>query len=129
MSDFAINRRQLLAGTAALGVTGPALAQPTADDQLLALFDAIFAEGIADSPERATALGLDTGANAGLKSRLSDYSRAGRAADLARAKSQLDRLRAEVPGEYAALPARIYGMYSPDIGSNTASARLEVGDK
>ena len=94
MSDFTISRRQLLAGTAALGVTGPALAQPTADDQLLALFDAIFAEGIADSPERATALGLDTGANAGLKSRLSDYSRAGRAADLARAKNQLDRLRA-----------------------------------
>lgn len=48
MSDFTISRRQLLAGTAALGVTGPALAQPTADDQLLALFDAIFAEGIAD---------------------------------------------------------------------------------
>ena len=80
MSDFTISRRQLLAGTAALGVTGPALAQPTADDQLLALFDAIFAEGIADSPERATALGLDTGANAGLKSQLSDYSRAGRTA-------------------------------------------------
>ena len=39
------------------------------------------------------------------------------------------RLRAEVPGEYAALPARIYGMYSPDIGSNTASGRLEVADK
>jgi uncharacterized protein (DUF885 family) len=94
MSDFTISRRQLLAGAAALGVTGPALAQPTADDQLLALFDAFFAEGIADSPERATALGLDTGANAGLKSQLSDYSRAGRAADLARAKSQLDRLRA-----------------------------------
>lgn len=94
MSDFAINRRQLLAGTAALGVTGPALAQPAADDQLLALFDAIFAEGIAESPERATALGLDTGANADLKSQLSDYSRAGRAANLARAKRQLDRLRA-----------------------------------
>lgn len=94
MPDFTISRRQLLAGTAALGVTGPALAQPTADDQLLALFDAIFAEEIADSPERATALGLDTGANAGLKSQLSDYSRAGRTADLARAKSQLDRLRA-----------------------------------
>jgi uncharacterized protein YfaS (alpha-2-macroglobulin family) len=39
------------------------------------------------------------------------------------------RLRAEVPGEYAALPARIYGMYSPDIGSNTASSRLKVADK
>jgi hypothetical protein len=38
------------------------------------------------------------------------------------------RLRAEVPGEFAALPARIYGMYSPDIGSNTASARIEISD-
>ena len=94
MPDFTINRRQLLAGTAALGVAGPALAQPTADDRLLGLFDAMFAEGIAASPERATALGLDTGANASLKSQLSDYSSAGRAADLARAKSQLDRLRA-----------------------------------
>jgi len=39
------------------------------------------------------------------------------------------RLRAEVPGDYAALPARIYGMYSPDIGSNTASARIEIGEE
>jgi uncharacterized protein YfaS (alpha-2-macroglobulin family) len=36
------------------------------------------------------------------------------------------RLRAEVPGTYAALPARVYGMYAPDIGSNTASAVIEV---
>ncbi|UCE27521.1 MAG: hypothetical protein JSW52_01850, partial [Candidatus Coatesbacteria bacterium] len=36
------------------------------------------------------------------------------------------RLKAEVPGDYAALPATIMGMYSPDIGSNTASMRVEV---
>lgn len=109
MQDFTINRRQLLAGTAAVGFAGPALAQAgadaNADQRLLALFDAMFAEGIADSPERATALGLDTGANAGLKSRLSDYSRAGRAADLARAKSQLERLRA-IPAAQLS-PARL----------------------
>jgi uncharacterized protein YfaS (alpha-2-macroglobulin family) len=39
------------------------------------------------------------------------------------------RLRAEVPGTYAALPARIYGMYSPDIGSNTASSTVEVAEE
>jgi len=39
------------------------------------------------------------------------------------------RLRAEVPGTYTALPARIYGMYSPDIGSNTASTTVEVGEE
>lgn len=99
MPTQAMNRRQLLAGTAAIAAT-PALAQlaaaapGSADDRLLTLFDAMFAEGIADSPERATSLGLDTGANAGLKSKLSDYSRAGRDADLARAASQLQRLQA-----------------------------------
>lgn len=97
MPIFTINRRQLLAGTATVALAGPAAAliNPLpADAQLLGLFDAMFAEDIAASPERATALGLDTGANAGLKSRLSDYSRAGRADDLALAKSQFDRLRA-----------------------------------
>ena len=38
------------------------------------------------------------------------------------------RLRAEVPGTYTALPARVYGMYSPDIGSSTASAAVEVAE-
>jgi len=36
------------------------------------------------------------------------------------------RLLGEVPGTYAALPARVWGMYSPDIGSNTASAVVTV---
>jgi uncharacterized protein (DUF885 family) len=96
MAGFALDRRQLLAGTAVAAVSGPAFAQAATspDAQLLALFDAMFAEGIADSPERATALGMDKGANAGLKSRLSDYSRAGRDRALARAASQLGRLRA-----------------------------------
>ncbi|MEI6485141.1 MAG: DUF885 family protein [Sphingomonadales bacterium] len=110
MQDFAINRRQLLAGTAGAavlgGTGGPALAQSSADMQLLALFDAMFAEGIAASPERATSLGLDTGANAGLKSQLSDYSRAGRAADLALAKSQLARLRA-IPAAQLSQPRQL----------------------
>ena len=36
------------------------------------------------------------------------------------------RLRAEIPGDFAALPATVYGMYSPDIGSSTASTRIEI---
>lgn len=94
-----LNRRDLLTGAALVGATvgsgWPAVAAgvQTADQRLLQLFDAMFAEDIAEAPERATALGLDTGANAGLKSRLSDYSRAGREARLARAADQLARLR------------------------------------
>jgi uncharacterized protein YfaS (alpha-2-macroglobulin family) len=38
------------------------------------------------------------------------------------------RLRAEVPGKYMALPARVYGMYAPDIGSSTASAVVEISE-
>lgn len=38
------------------------------------------------------------------------------------------RLRAEVPGRYTALPARVYGMYSPDIGSSTASGAIEISE-
>lgn len=100
MNNTKVNRRQLLAGSAALGIAGGAIAHVTApaagssDDRLLTLFAAMFAEDIAATPERATALGLDTGANAPLKSRLSDYSRAGRDAGLARASGQLQRLRA-----------------------------------
>ena len=97
MNDISLTRRQILAGTAAIGLVDPAIAKElpgSADARLLSLFDALFSEGIAASPERATALGLDVGVNAGLKSQLSDYSRAGRAKELARAKDQLDRLRA-----------------------------------
>ncbi|MBU6164918.1 MAG: DUF885 family protein [Alphaproteobacteria bacterium] len=93
-----MNRRELLAGaatTAALAATGAgAQAASPADTALLRLFDTMFAEDIAASPERATALGLDVGANADLKSQLSDYSRAGRGKAMARAASQLERLRA-----------------------------------
>ncbi|MEI6418926.1 MAG: DUF885 family protein [Sphingomonadales bacterium] len=90
-----LTRRTLLASSAALGLAGTGTAQPTSVDALLlALFDAFFSEGLADAPERATALGLDTGANAGLKSRLSDYSAAGRARGMARNASQLARLDA-----------------------------------
>lgn len=98
LQDDVFSRRQLLAGTAAMAVAGTALAQGTtpanpADSALLRLFDTMYAEDVAASPERASTLGLDVGANADLKSRLSDYSRAGRDKALARAASQLDRLR------------------------------------
>jgi hypothetical protein len=38
------------------------------------------------------------------------------------------RLRAEIPGRYAALPAKVSGAYSPDIGSSTASATITIAE-
>jgi len=101
MNAMNLSRRHLLAGTAALSATAalPAFAQmagPTAageDGKLLALFDAFFNEGVDESPEQATSLGLDKGARAALKGQLSDQSQAGQARRQARTADQLQRLR------------------------------------
>ena len=100
MHDTLFNRRALLAGSTAIAAAGllprAAAAQMAGgsaeDGKLLALFDAFFNEGIDDSPESATSLGLDKGARAALKGQLSDQSRAGRDRQLARARDQLARL-------------------------------------
>jgi uncharacterized protein (DUF885 family) len=94
------SRREILASSASVLALSalPARADtppanPTAA-RLDALMDVLFRENLNDNPEGATLLGLDTGANAALKSRLSDQSRAGIAARKALNQSQLDRLKA-----------------------------------
>ena len=66
--------------TALAASTGSAFAavKPVGDAGLNATLDAAFYDGVAKSPETATALGLDKGANAALKSRLSPETRAWR---------------------------------------------------
>lgn len=101
MNAINLSRRHLLASSAGFAATAalPAFAQmanPTAggeDGKLLALFDAFFNEGVDESPEQATSLGLDKGARAALKGQLSDQSQAGQARRLARTADQLKRLR------------------------------------
>lgn len=101
-----IDRRQFVLSTAAAAIaaagTGPlAAAAPAApatggpeDKALLTLLDAFFYEGVDESPENATSLGLDKGARAGLKAKLDDRSEAERTRALARAEDRLKRLRA-----------------------------------
>ncbi|WP_433952412.1 DUF885 domain-containing protein [Brevundimonas diminuta] len=72
-----IDRRRLLLTAAATAVAAPTLAQAAAavtdaDTRLNALLDGWFEADIDESPERATNLGLDKGARAGLSSRLSE---------------------------------------------------------
>jgi len=82
-----------LGASSALALTGlPAralaqAAQPaaagTADAEIAGLLDRMFYHVMETSPEFATMLGLDTGPRAALKSRLSDYSPASQARELA----------------------------------------------
>ncbi|MGE7206452.1 DUF885 domain-containing protein [Sphingomonas sp. NPDC019816] len=95
-----IDRRHFLGSTAALAVaTGSegAIAQTTPSTRLTALFDTLVQEQLRRSPEGATSLGLDTGVNADLRSKLSDQSPAGVAAAKAATKADLTRLQAIDP--------------------------------
>jgi uncharacterized protein (DUF885 family) len=95
-----LNRRELLSSTASLAIASSlpfaALADsmaPTAP-ALDKLFDDFFQENLRLNPEGATQLGLDTGANVDLKSKLRDGSAAGIAAVKALNEDQLKRLNA-----------------------------------
>ena len=58
------------------------------DAKLTQLLDSFFDDGLNESPQRATSLGLDQGDRAGLKSLLDDRSGADKARRLARARAQ-----------------------------------------
>ncbi|HEY9236480.1 MAG TPA: DUF885 family protein [Phenylobacterium sp.] len=91
-----IDRRAFMTGAAgvALAAATPALAQGSEDAKLRALLDRMFEEQVDESPERATSLGLDRDARAALKSRLDDYSDAGRAQRLERTRARVGALKA-----------------------------------
>ncbi len=86
------DRRRLLLSTAAVaagsGLPRLAFGQATADARLAALLDGVFYDGLEDSPQQATTVGLDKGERAALKSRLDDRSAAGKARLLAKARDQ-----------------------------------------
>jgi uncharacterized protein YfaS (alpha-2-macroglobulin family) len=39
------------------------------------------------------------------------------------------RLRAEIPGTFSALPARVVGMYAPELRGNSDETKLIVRDR
>ena len=70
MTDTVPDRRTILAamgGLAVAGIARPAAAEASADARLDALLSAQFEQGLRDEPTRATSLGIDTGARAGLR--------------------------------------------------------------
>ena len=92
-------RRELLGGTTAVGalaLAGPlrARAPASAAGKLTPLFDDFVQAQLRRNPEGATQLGLDIGANAELRAKLSDQSPAARAAAKAQTQAELRRLEA-----------------------------------
>jgi uncharacterized protein (DUF885 family) len=89
-----LNRREIVLSTASAAAVAPlgARAQAPQDAALASLLDAFVQEDLRSRPESATQLGLDVGANADLKSKLSDGSAAGIAAAKALNADQLHRL-------------------------------------
>lgn len=93
-----MDRRTFLT-TSGLAVAGAALvpsklfAQTASGDAAAnALFERIFQQAVARSPELATSLGLDRGALAGLKSKLSPRTAQEREDDLAHVRQALAEL-------------------------------------
>jgi uncharacterized protein (DUF885 family) len=92
-----MDRRAFLASSAAATV---AAALPTGlfaqsgDAALNGMFEAIFLDNIRRSPENASSLGLDKGADAAAKHKLTDRSEAEQARQVARTKEWLGKLRA-----------------------------------
>lgn len=96
-----MDRRLFLGGSiAALAAHGKLIAQARraspgrGDAAMRRLMDAFWDEELELMPETATQLGLDTGIHAATRSRLNDYSSAGRLRWVASRKDRLARLNA-----------------------------------
>ncbi len=89
-----IRRRRFLTGATAATTLAALPATAQTASPLTPLFDALVQAQLRRAPESATNLGLDTGANADLRARLSDQSLAGVAANRAATSAEIATLDA-----------------------------------
>jgi uncharacterized protein (DUF885 family) len=128
-----MDRRRFMAASSALALTAalPSCATTSGavdeDARLRALLDRIFYDRLKDSPETATSLGLDKGERANLRFLLSDYSGAARAAQSARTRRELDRLRAIDRARLSPDAAIDYDVVEYGLLGTTAGARFPYG--
>ena len=128
-----LNRRQMLAtttaavGAAAVSRSASAALAPAA--QANALYETYINEILEMAPEFATSLGLDTGAKAASRAKLSDHSLVGRARSQALNTSMLQRLKAIDRKALSGLDATNYDavLYGVDQ-EEVAAKRFAYGD-
>jgi len=128
-----LNRRQMLATTSAVlgaaAITRGASAALTPATQANGLYETFIAEILDMAPEFATSLGLDTGAKAGSRAKLSDRSLKGRADSRALNTSMLKRLKGIDRKALTGLDATNYdAVYYGIDQSETAGQRFPYGD-
>ncbi|MCZ4108079.1 DUF885 family protein [Brevundimonas diminuta] len=127
-----IDRRRLLLTAAAAAVAAPTLAQAAAavtdaDTRLNALLDGWFEADIDESPERATNLGLDKGARAGLSSKLSEAGPDAIRKDCDKAISRWAELRAFDQTGLSEAGALNYAIASFGRQTSAETARFAYG--
>lgn len=106
----------------------PPPAPPPPAEQLSALLDQFFAELLPEYPEVATSLGLDTGANAPLKSRLHHMSVAAQADRKALTADQLARLsRIDRPALHAMAAVNYDSVFYDLSHTDAANKRFAYG--
>jgi uncharacterized protein (DUF885 family) len=122
-----MDRRLFLSTSAAMAVSSAvptgAFAQ-SGDGALNALFDQIFADTLRTSPELATSLGLDKGANAQLRHQLSQATLAESARETAATKAWIAKLEAINPAGLSE-PARL----NREIVLYSLNSRIVAWDK
>jgi uncharacterized protein (DUF885 family) len=101
----------------------PAPPPPSAEQQLNTALDEFFNQALEDSPELASALGLDTGAHAALKSRFHDGSPAALARDKARTAEHLARLSAIDRSKLSGMAGVNYDSVFYDLKTTDAANR------
>ena len=94
-----------------------------AEAKLNKLMEAFFKEGLDDSPEGVTSLGLDKGARAAAKSQLSDLSLEHLEFDKKLNASQLERLRTVDPGQLAGMARVNYDSIAFGLAVNAEADR------
>jgi|HubBroStandDraft_5_1064220.scaffolds.fasta_scaffold07927_3 uncharacterized protein (DUF885 family) len=126
-----LSRRELLSSAASTAFACSVLPAFAAGSdsvaQLNALMETFFQENLNESPESATLLGFDKGANAGLKSKLRDESLAGAAHFKALNASQLSRLKAIDASKLAGMDKVNYDTLVYVGGSRASIAAFDFG--
>ncbi|MFM6930685.1 MAG: DUF885 family protein, partial [Novosphingobium sp.] len=133
MSNHSLTRRQALGG---LSAAGAALSLPSMSyaatasqqDRAVKVLENIAWDLLRLSPEGATSLGIDTGANAALRSKLEDRSAAGQARKAALLRRSLQQLSAINPAKVDDVTRTSLAVVKSAFGTALDGFKLPYGD-